>query len=146
MPTTEINEPTEQFDEDEPYGVTTRAAKRRCLFGLLLLAVVAGVLDQLLDYKSADRILTFVYSIIGIVLVAMWCQYDSRERSYTIRKPLRLLIIFLAFLGVPIYLLCTRGLRGLISTLLAVGFFGVLMGLEQLAIEITYRIQCLVGQ
>ena len=40
MSTPASDEPVEQFDEDESRDETTRAAKRRCLVGLLLVFVV----------------------------------------------------------------------------------------------------------
>jgi UDP-N-acetylmuramyl pentapeptide phosphotransferase/UDP-N-acetylglucosamine-1-phosphate transferase len=114
------------------------------LVGLLLLAVVMGVFDQLVEHEWSDRVLTLAGMLLGIVLITTGCQHDSREWSYTITKPLRLLLIFIAIIGVPIYLLRTRGLRGLISIAMAVAFFGILLLLEQLAIAITDRVECLL--
>jgi hypothetical protein len=114
--------------------------------GLMLLAVAMGVLDQLVEQERLDKALTLAGSLVGIVLIAIWCQYDSCERSYTIPKPMRLLVIFIAILGIPIYLLRTRGLRGVVSIVLAVAFFGVCVLFAALASEITYRVECLIRQ
>ena len=108
----ESDEQVEQLDENESCDETTKAAKRRCLVGLLLLSVVMGVLDQLVVQKRADRAVTLLGGLVSIVLIFIWCQNDSYERSYRIPKLLRLLIIFVAILGIPIYLLRTRGITG----------------------------------
>jgi hypothetical protein len=142
MSTPESDEPIEQFDENDSYDETTKAAKRRCLVGLLLLAVVMGVLDQLVVQKQADRVVTLVGGLVSIVLIFIWCQNDSYQRSYKIPKLLRLLIIFVAILGVPIYLLRTRGRRGILSMVKLAAFFGICVLFTAIAGAITYFIQC----
>ncbi len=141
MSTPESDEPIEQFDEAESRDETTKAAKRRCLVGLLLLAVVMGVLQQLVVQKQADRVVTLVGGIVSIVLIFIWCQNDSYQRSYKIPKLLRLLIIFVAILGVPTYLLRTRGRRGILSIVKLVAFFGICALLAGIAGAITYCVQ-----
>jgi hypothetical protein len=46
-----------------------------------------------------------------------------------------LLIIFFAVIGLPVYLIRTRGLRGLVSVIIAAVFFGLCLLLEQVASE-----------
>ena len=140
----ESDEPIEQFDEDEPCDEPTKTAKMRCLVGLLLLFVVMGVLDQLVVQKQADRVVTVVGGLVSIVLIFIWCQNDSYERSYRIPKALRLLIIFVAILGIPIYLFRTRGIRGVVSIVKAVVFFGVCALFAAIAGAITYCVECLL--
>jgi hypothetical protein len=134
--------PTETQSErsaaDELEYWRAKKAKRLCLLGLLILAAVGGVLDEVVpSSRNFDRLSTVVSSVIGVLLVFMWCHYDSWQRSCAIGKPLRLLIIFVAFVGVPVYLLRTRGFRGLLSVVLG-GVFLALMGVVALfASEVT---------
>ena len=138
----ESDEPIQQFDENEPFDEPIKTAKRLCLVGLLLLFVVMGVLEPLLVLKQADRTVTLLGGLVSIVLIFIWCQNDSYERSYRIPKSLRLLIIFVAILGVPIYLLRTRGIWGIVSIVKAVAFVGVCALLAGIAAAITYLVQC----
>ena len=73
------------------------------------------------------------------MLIASWCHIDARERGYTIRKPLFLTIVFITIVGLPVYLMRTRGVRGVLSIVLALLFTVIIVVLEEIAIEITYR-------
>ena len=141
VPIPEIKPETEQPVGDSVDGPATKKAKILCLLGMLALVVVVGVLEQITpDTRDVDQLLTIGTAVIEIILINVWCQYDSWERSYTIGKPLRLLIIFFAAIGVPVYLLRTRGWRGLVSIVLVAVFAGLLMLAEELAVEVTYRL------
>lgn len=141
MASSEIELLNDQSATDYADEATVKKAKRQCLLGLLGLAAIVGVLDQVLvDDRSYDRLLTTGSAVIAVVLIAAWCHYDSWQRSYTIGTPLRFLILLLAAIGVPVYLLRTRGWRGLISTILAGAFAGLMVVLEWAACEVTYRL------
>jgi hypothetical protein len=137
----EIELQNHQSATDYSDGAAVKKAKRQCLLGLLGLASIIGVLDQVfVDDRSSDRLLTTGSAVIAVVLIAAWCHYDSWQRSYTIGTPLRILILLLAAIGVPVYLLRTRGWRGLISIVLAGAFLGLMIVLEWAACVVTYRL------
>jgi len=62
---------------------------------------------------------------------------DARERGYTISTPMFLSFIFCSAIGLAVYLIRTRGVRGIVSILLAFLFGLAMTALEQIAIEIT---------
>lgn len=64
-----------------------------------------------------ERIWLFIGMIPFLILVIHWCQLDAQEWNVTLTRFMRLSIIMLAFIAVPIWLLKTRGCRGLISML-----------------------------
>jgi hypothetical protein len=131
----------DQCSADNLEANRIKAAKRRCLFGMLALAAIVGVLDQIFaDDRGTDKFVTVIYALTAAFLLITWCQYDSRLYAYRIRKPLLLLIFLLAIIGLPLYLLRTRGYRGLISIAIAAAFFAALLLLEQAAIEVTFRL------
>lgn len=106
---------------------------------MLVFAAVIGVAAQLFAAsEGSDQVITVVAAFGGILLVVMWCQYDAAEQQYTIRKPLLLLIIFVALIGVPVYLFRTRGIHGIYSSVLALAFFVLFLLVQQAAIEVTY--------
>ena len=112
-------------------------AKRRRLLWLLVLWTASGVLDPLLADAEIAGLLPLALGVATTVLVISWCQVDARERDFTIRPWLFVTLFFLTCLGVPIYLLRTRGARGVFSIVLAF-LFALLMGvLEVAALQIT---------
>jgi hypothetical protein len=112
--------------ESAPLPDYTRE-KRRCLIVVLVLACVSGILEQ---NERDHLILDIVIILTQLASVVFWCQYDAQERDYTIRRPLLVLMILAAVIGVPVYLLLTRGIRGFASIGLALLFFGLVLGLE----------------
>ena len=113
-------------------------AKRRRLIWMASLSVVSGVVQQLLVDGEMGRPLQLVSALATTVLIASWCHVDARQRDFTIGRGMFLTIVFLTFLGVPIYLLRTRGVRGIVSILLAVLFVVLMVVLEEAAILVTY--------
>jgi len=112
-------------------------AKRRRLLSLLALSIAAGVLQQLLADAEIADLLPFVVGLATTVLIISWCNVDARERDFTIKPWLFVTMFFLTFIGVPIYLLRTRGVRGMFSILLALLFFVLMLVLEVVAAQIT---------
>jgi hypothetical protein len=126
-------------DNSEEHRI--KVAKRRCLFGMLALAAIVGVLEAIFgEDPGTDKALTIVYALTAAFLLVTWCQYDARLYAYRIRKPLLLLIFLLAIIGLPVYLLRARGYRGVIGVAIAAAFLAALLAIEQLAIEATYRL------
>ena len=98
------------------------------LIGLLLLSTFFGVVQQLQEINDFDgTFLIFVATIGTIVLVVSWCFLDARELGYRIPKLLLVLIVLCGAIGLPLYLIRTRGVRGLWSSLLASLFLGLMV-------------------
>ena len=93
----------------------------------LLFGIADLLLDENQDWTAASFILD---AIVGIVAVACWCRIDSRIQSYPLSGNLWRLIWLVAIIGVPIYLVKSRGWSraakigfGAPAFLLSVGFY-----------------------
>lgn len=94
----------------------SQAAKFRCLIALAALSVLDGVVSALVqEYTSADRVFSVIIGLGGVIVILFWCLYDARQRNYHINLFFRVLIVVFACIGVPAYLLTTRGIRGFYS-------------------------------
>ncbi len=81
------------------------------LFWLSL--AIAMVLETFLDAKI---LYSFEYrlfsSILSLTLIVLWVEADAVARRITIRKRLRYLIVFAPPIGIPVYVIRSRGLLG----------------------------------
>ncbi len=101
---------------DEPQPLTPRNAKRYCLIGLVVLSVFCGAIDPfMVEDSSIERILGRVVGLSIAVLIFLWCHYDSQKRCCRFGLAMRVLIVVTSIVGVPVCLLSTRGLRGMVS-------------------------------
>ena len=114
-------------------------AKRWRLIWLLAFSIAIGIAEQVFAEDELDKVFRVGGAIPTVMLIASWCHIDARERGYTIRKPLFLTIVFITIVGLPVYLIRTRGVRGVLSIVLALLFTVIMVVLEEIAIEITYR-------
>jgi hypothetical protein len=116
---------------------TPRDAKRYCLIALLVLSVFCGLMDPfVVEESQVERVLACLVGLLAVALMLLWCLYDGQERSYRLGLALRILIVAMAFIGVPFYLLRTRGFRGILSIgwmLLFLGACVLAMGLAAAA-------------
>lgn len=118
---------------------TFAKSKRRRLIGMLTLSAAVGVVVQLSpEIRRDPGLFAFCGGLLYLMLIVSWCLLDARDRGYRIRQPLLVTIVCLAFIGVPIYLIRTRGIRGVWSSTLAVIFFCILIAIEYLASEIMF--------
>ena len=133
------SEPPHDGTPNEAPTQNLAKAKRWRLTGLVISSIAFGVAEQLFVESHADeRAFAIGGMVVGLLLIVSWCRLDARERAYTISKPLLLTIILLAGVGLPVYLLRTRGVRGILSIVIALLFGLLLTALEQVAIEITF--------
>ena len=112
-------------------------AMRRRLLSLLVLSIADGVLEQLFADAEIADLLPFVAGLAITVLIISWCNVDARGRDFTIKPWLFATMFLLTCVGVPIYLLRTRGARGILSILFALLFFVLMVVLGVLAAQIT---------
>jgi hypothetical protein len=123
-----------------PRAVNFAKAKRWRLIWLLVFSIAIGVAEQVFVKDELDKVFRVGGARPTAVLIASWCHIDARERGYAIRKLLFLAIVFVTVVGLPIYLIRTRGFRGVLSIVFALLFAIIMAVLEGIAIEITYRL------
>ncbi len=84
-----------------------------CLIVFLLSPLAFGVFDLVFyDSQSAEDGSYLISTIIGIFTVVGWVSYDAALRDYPLTSGLRWCVILLAAVGVPVYLVRTRGWKG----------------------------------
>ncbi len=100
--------------------------KRKIIALLFLYAAFLGVFSTL-SSNEVDRSLEFFLGLPSLILAIWWCFVDARERDHRIGRLMKLCLVLLFVVAFPIYLLQTRGIRGLLtigmSLLLAVALF-----------------------
>lgn len=84
-----------------------------CLSVFLLSPFAFGVIDLIYyDSQSAEDSSYLISTIIGIFAIVGWVSYDAALRDYPLSSGLRWCVILLAVVGVPLYLVRTRGWKG----------------------------------
>src|SRR5262245_36564982 len=111
-------------------------AKRRRLAWLLVLAAAAGIATQVV--ADAGREIQVLEAIGIALLIASWCTIDARQRGGTIGRLQFLGIVFFTIIGLPVYLLRTRGMHGIASILLALLFYLAMIGVQLTATVIAH--------
>jgi hypothetical protein len=101
---------------------------------MLALAAVSGVATQL--FADSAREIELAEGLIVALLVASWCHHDARERGDTLSRRLFLGIFLLALIFLPVYFFRTRGIRGLVSILLALAFYIAMIGVQMLTMVV----------
>jgi hypothetical protein len=79
----------------------------------LALGPVSGLMAAILSPEIAD----LAFSLFGAACLTAWCEVDSRRRDARISRWFGLGIFLLAIVFFPIYLVRSRGPRGLLLTL-----------------------------
>lgn len=79
----------------------------KCFLGL---APLAGIGGAILSAETGD----LAFSLFGAACLTAWCEVDSRRRNARISKWFGLGIFLLAIVFFPVYLLRSRGPRGLL--------------------------------
>jgi hypothetical protein len=123
-----------------PRAVNFANAKRWRLIWLLVFSIAIGVAEQVFAEDELDKMFRVGGAIPSVMFIASWCHIDARERGYAIRKLLFLAIVFVTVVGLPVYLIRTRGVRGILSIVLALLFAVIMVALEEIAIEVTYAL------
>jgi hypothetical protein len=97
---------------------------QRILIAWLICNFAIGAVSKGLDFLGGS----FDFGLIGLSMTAftyLWCRADSRVSHGSVSPYLRMLVVILSPIGIPIYMMRTRGsLRGaLFGTLNAVIFY-----------------------
>lgn len=122
--------------------VSYRREKNRQLLWMLGLFAVAGVLEGLvLSQPDLGMILNVAASLAFCILILNWCHYDRLElgrRRWRYFAPMMVLLPG-PLVMVPLYLVVSRGARGLWSTFLAACFLALLFAVNLLGIVLVLR-------
>lgn len=115
--------------------------KRQSLIQLLALFFVLPFVEAFVSRWWYDEKIWVGLNCLALIFPTMrWCFLDAREHNLRLGRFMQLLIIGLAAVGVPVWLLRSRGLRGLISIgwllLYCVLLFGVNYFAEYVAMDL----------
>ena len=125
--------PEQELADDMP---DLAAKKRRILIWLLAYMGVLGLVSGFQGEES-DKVMDLALGLPVLILSILWCYTDADERDYEMGLLTKVLLIFLLFVGLPLYLLQTRRagvLRSLawlflyVLALLAAAMVGALPG------------------
>lgn len=64
--------------------------------------------------------------IANSICTLCWCHFDAAQRSFRISRLFSVIIFLFGLIVLPVYLLRTRGVRGLLSIVIAVALFVLL--------------------
>lgn len=91
--------------------------KRRIVIMLLVYSAIIGVLSYYLPEENAP--LDFLIGAPVLILGLVWCFTDAAEHKHRIGGPMSVLLVLVFIVGLPIYLLQTRGIDAPKSLVLA---------------------------
>jgi len=93
--------------------ITSQRLKRDIALAVFFISSLAfGVADLLLYRNSSWTSTSWILNaIVGIIAIVSWCRYDSQVQGFVMNGSLRLIIWLLAAVGVPMYLVRSRGWR-----------------------------------
>lgn len=103
----QVFEPVQEA-EVEPANDYARR-KRRIVIMLLVYSAIIGVLSYYLPEEDAP--LDFLVGAPVLILGLVWCFTDAAEHKHRIGGPMRVLLVVAFIVGLPIYLLQTRGIE-----------------------------------
>lgn len=98
--------------------------RRLSFAALLLCAVGSGVMVTVIPEEEESARTQWAMALCYGMLFAMWCRFDGRVRGKQLHSAGLLGMFLTTFLGLPIYCLWSRGLRGILFCL---GFVGALV-------------------
>ena len=94
-------------NDAEANVVTYAVKKRRIILMLLAYSTLAGIIEVI--FPDTDSATDFVLSLPMLVLGVSWCFTDAAERGFRMGRLMSLLLILCLAVGLPVYLLRTRG-------------------------------------
>lgn len=130
----------EHVPSASPPVADRRRQKNMLLVALLAFTAISSAMWVFVPDGSPNERLLYVAQSFGtVLLVLLWCHVDSSQRSYRLSKKLSILIVLVAVVGLPIYLLKSRGRRGgSLAILKALAFYGLMYIVDYLSFEAAY--------
>jgi hypothetical protein len=102
--------------------------KRRVVWMLLAYSAILGVIMYFLPDEETPG--DFIIGLPILILGIWWCYIDAEERGDRIGGLLRWVLVLLFFVGFPVYVFRSRGVRGYATigfTLLLAGAMAICM-------------------
>jgi hypothetical protein len=94
-----------------PAGVIDyQKKKRRILIQLLAYCAFVGAVSVFIP--DEDPLLDLILRIPPLFFAVAWCFADAAERGHRIGRLTKVLLVLVLIVGLPLYLLQTRGLGG----------------------------------
>ncbi len=123
-------------DVAEAKSVTPYAVKKqRIILMLLAYSTFLGFLEVI--FPDTDAPTDFVVGLPLLILGVSWCFTDAAERNFRVGRVTSLLLILFLALGLPIYLLRTRGFGGFKTLALTLCLIGVMLACMVVAAFVT---------
>ena len=133
--TTMNDDQTELIEDSAATDAVDYAGKKRRIIRMLLAySAILGVISIFLPEENTP--IDFVVGLPLLILGISWCFTDASEHGHRIGKVMRFMLILAFFVGFPLYLVQTRGIRGLKTlslTVLLVAFMATCMMATALA-------------
>lgn len=87
--------------------------------------MLIGALEEFFPSLHQHFSYTIVSTLVSLASFLFWIEVDAAHRGYDITKGLRYLIILITVVGLPVYIIKSRGWLGLFKFLLcaALSFF-----------------------
>lgn len=109
---------SEQASPDDSTQVASKLdqAKRRTIRDGFLLVTLLSILADIVVSEDVAFGLTLLAALACSYFCLKWCLFDSQERHAQVGKFIRIVVLLIPLIGMPLFLLRTRGLRlGLIA-------------------------------
>lgn len=108
--------------------------KRQALFKILVIASVIPFAEVFLARWWYDEKTWMIITAVATMFPMLrWCFLDANERNLRLSRFMQLFIVLFALLGIPIWFLRTRGIRGFVSIGWMLLFFAIAVGVNMLA-------------
>lgn len=122
-----ISEPAAAEIEDTSHLRNIHYARqKRWVLGLMLLwAALAGVIAPFV--ASDEPVVQLLLSAPIIMRVLKWCLIDADQRGQQVGRGMRIALIVVMLVGLVIYLLRTRGIKGILAVIQALLFTALLL-------------------
>jgi hypothetical protein len=108
--------PSMKHPEVVRMAAPSASARRSIAIVIYVLAIAWGVQSVIASEQSATP---FVVSVALALTCTIWCVADARARGKELIWPARIGVFFFWPFAVPIYLIWSRGLRGVVTALVA---------------------------
>lgn len=133
-----VSEPAGESEPESPSEEESQRAvvRREKVIYLLVFIGLGGFLGIVPD----DSIFMWLGILAELFCVVRWVQLDAWEKQIRLPRWLLVLVVGIALVGVPVYLLRSRGWNGMLSILCALLILACQLGAGALAMTLAGRV------